>query len=484
MTIARTLATGAQEMMPELLRWSSSLSRDLAMAEEDLAGSLAHVLMLARCRLVPAPPAEALRTALAALLRQAAHGTLQLPAGEEDIHMAVERQLAQQLGDAAHYLHTARSRNDQVALDLRLWARERGRRLLLATLQLVDGLLTRALEERDLILPAYTHRQRAQPVSLALYLLAWANGLLRAAQLVAEAVGEADVLPLGVGATSGTSLPIDRVLTARLLGFARLSENALDTVGDRDFSLDLIWSSARVQLVLSRLGQDLVDFASQEFALVVLDDAISAGSSMMPHKKNPDAFELLRGKSAGAIGRVMHLYSLVRSLPTGYSRDLQEDRAALFDGVTEAIAAVEMAHRLLPHVRFDGERGEAMVAAGPTQATDVAEALVSRGVPFRLAYRAVGALLHRARSFGVAPAALPLSEAVQIHPAFDSSLLDLFAARPAVARKESAGGTGPRALDDQLTSLRVAHATLTVRAGQLPHLGRIIDALCREPLLA
>jgi argininosuccinate lyase len=457
MSIARTAATGAEPMLPELLAWSSSLASDRAFAREDVVGSMAHVLMLRACGIVPQEEAAAIHGALAALDEALTAGTAELPADEEDIHMAVERWLTERIGAAAGYLHTARSRNDQVSLDLHLYTRERARTLLDATLSLVAELLARAQADREILLPAYTHRQRAQPVSAAMYFGAWSAQLLRASQLLAHALDEANVLTLGVGATSGTSLPIDREITRGLLGFARVSVNALDTVGDRDFALDFVWAASRLMLALSRLAQDMVDFSTSEFALVRLGGAVSCGSSMMPQKKNPDVFELLRGKSAAAIGRVTQLLALLKALPTGYNRDLQEDRSALFGAADDAAAAVAMVRLVLPHVHFVAERGAAALAAGFTQATDLAEARVKQGKPFRQAYTEVGTLVQQALAQGA-----PL-------PAPSPS--------DAVAAKESAGGTGPRAIDEQLATLAATRDALLSRLAAIPELSEVAMAL-------
>ncbi len=467
MSLARTAATGSGGMLPELLAWSSSFEADKRFLREDLLGSLAHVTMLGRCKVIPEAAAKAIADELRAMLETPPV----LPPGEEDVHMAVEQLLAQRLGETAGHLHTARSRNDQVALDLRLWCREHGRALLCETLALVSDLLARATTERETVLPAYTHRQRAQPVSAAMYFGAWAGALLRAAKVLAAAVDEANVLPLGSGASSGSSLPIDRKITAELLGFARVTTNALDTVGDRDFELDLVWACTRVMLALSRLSQDMVDFATSEFGFIQLSGQIAAGSSMMPQKKNPDVFELVRGKSAQAVGRLMQLLTLVKALPTGYNRDLQEDRAALFPAVDEARAAVRIVSSVLPHVRFDRERCAAAVASGATQATDLAEALVKKGIPFRDAYKAAGSLVRLAIDKGIDLRAVAPEDAAKIHPAFDLSVLD---ARRAVAAKESSGGTGAAAIEEQLAAHGALRFQLQERAEGIPSLSSLL----------
>jgi argininosuccinate lyase len=457
MSIARTDATGTA-MLPELVDWSSSFVQDRAFFAHDVVGSAAHATMLGKTGLIPKEDARALVKELLAM----AAGQVVADSHEEDVHMAVEAELTRRLGpQVAGRLHTARSRNDQVALDLRLFAREEAAALLGAAARLAIDLTERGAREMDVLLPAYTHRQRAQPISGAFLVAAWASDLVRAAETVAFALDRASELPLGSGACSGTSLPIDRDLVRRLLRFERLSVNALDTVGDRGFALDLVWGAARVVLALAKIAGDVVDMSTSEFGLVRLGGEIAAGSSMMPQKKNPDIFELARGKSAGAVADVVHMLTLVKGLPSGYNRDQQEDRRALLEAGPRARGAVRALALSLPHVAFDGARGRAALDDGFTQATDLAEALVRRGVPFREAYKAVGALVRAALEAG-----LPLTKmgdrAKAIHPELDAAALAALDPARAVAAKESPGGTGPRAVAAQLAHLRARAGALVV----------------------
>ncbi len=481
-SIARTNATGEHGMLPELIAWSSSLSLDRALAREDLLGSAAHVTMLARTGLVATDDALALRGAILEMFDAAEAGTLKLDDGEEDIHMAVEAELARRLGAVSGRLHTARSRNDQVALDLRLHVRDQASVTLAELADLVGKLADRAAKEKDVVLPAYTHRQRAQPISAAFLICAWGAQLVRAGEVVAFALGRADELALGSGACSGSSLPIDRPLVAKLLGFPRVTANALDTVGDRDFALDWTWAASRVLLSLGKLSADLVDYSTAEFGLVKLDGRIAAGSSMMPQKKNPDIFELLRGKTARGIGNVVALLTLVKGLPSGYNRDQQEDRQTLLETgplVRGALRAVDLS---LPAVTFDGVRGEASLAEGFTQATDLAEALVRRGIPFREAYKAVGALVRTAVEANVALSGVPLATRLALHASLDDAALASLDPRAAVAAKESVGGTGPKSVDVQIAALHAASRELAARARKTPTLSALAKALSTELL--
>ncbi len=479
--IARTQATGGGGMLDELLAWSSSFAHDRSMVREDLIGSAAHVTMLARTQIIPLPDARALRDALRDLHGMAQAGTLELPDGEEDVHMAVEEELGRRLGPIAARLHTARSRNDQVALDLRLHVRDRGAALLEEVAQLVLGLAKRASEEKGVILPAYTHRQRAQPVSAAFLVAAWGVGLAHAAETLAFALDRIE-MPLGSGACSGTSLPIDRALVARLFAPWEPTRNALHTVGDRDFALDWTWSTARIAMALGRIATDLVDFSTSEFALVRLDGAISAGSSMMPQKKNPDVFELVRGKSARAFGNVVAMLALMKGLASGYNRDQQEDRLSVLEAGPLALGCTRAVSLALPHVTFDKERGARAVDDGFTQATDLAEALVRRGVPFREAYKAVGKLVALAVERRIALRDVEPAAARAIHPGLDEVALKALDAATAVAAKESFGGTGPVAVDEQIAWLSERAYALSAKAGAHGSLEAIAARVFAEPL--
>jgi argininosuccinate lyase len=451
--IARTSATGDKGMLEELLAWSSSFDADKALVREDLLGSAAHATMLARTGIIPVADARTLRDALAVLYDEACAGTLALPGDEEDVHMAVESELGKRVGPVAGRLHTARSRNDQVALDLRLHVRDRGGRLLGRVGALVGELAERASHETELLLPAYTHRQRAQPISGAFLVCAWGIGLARAADTLVFALDRLE-MPLGSGACSGSSLPIDRRLVARLFAPWEPTRNALHTVGDRDFALDWAWAAARIVLALGRIASDVVDFSTSEFGLVRLGGAIAAGSSMMPQKKNPDVFELVRGKSARAIGNVVALLTLMKGLASGYNRDQQDDRIALLDAGPLALGCVEVVSLALPHLTFDADRGLQALEGGFTQATDLAEALVRRGVAFREAYKAVGQLVALAVNEHVTLTSIGPVRARAIHPELDAEALGALEPRAAVAAKESLGGTGPKSVDTQVAWLR------------------------------
>ncbi len=343
-------ASGGAQLLPEVLAFSSSLPLDRQLLREDVIGSLAHLIMLSRTGIVPREAAGKIRAALVRVLEERP----ELP-DEEDVHMAVETLLARELGETAGMLHTARSRNDQVALDLRLHVREQCALALAELAGLIGELASRAEEERETLLPGYTHRQRAQPVSAAYYFCAWGAMFARDP----AALQPPDELPLGVGALGGTSLPIDREEVRKLLRFGGVTRNGLDTVGDRDFALDFCYAAARALLHASRIATDVIDFSTAEFGYVRLDDDIAMGSSMMPQKRNPDLFELIRGKCGRAVGNLTGLMVTVKGLPGGYNRDLQEDRQPLLETGPLLLSVLRMLRLGLPRVRFDKERARA-----------------------------------------------------------------------------------------------------------------------------
>ncbi|MFO0598058.1 MAG: argininosuccinate lyase [Myxococcaceae bacterium] len=478
MALAKTDASGGSGLLPEVLAFSSSLSLDRQLLREDLVGSLAHVTMLGKTGVIPAADAAAIREGLIAIWKRAEAGTLSLP-DEEDVHMAVEVELNRTIGAPAALLHSARSRNDQVATDLRLHVREVTATALEALTGFIGEVVARARKEKDLILPSYTHRQRAQPVSLAYWLGSYGAAFVRDAQALAFVLEQCRALPLGVGAISGTSLPIDRELSRQLLGFEALTLNGMDTVGDRDFALDLMYATARFFVHASRLSTDLIDFTTQEFGFASLSGDISMGSSMMPQKKNPDVFELIRGKSGRAIGNLMGLLTTVKGLPGGYNRDLQEDRQTLLETGPMLLGTLSILRLSLPRVTFHPEKCRAGLEEGFTQATDLAEALVKKGMPFRKAYMAAGALVKKVQEKGLTLRAATVELAQSVDPAFDAGVLSVLEPAGAVARKASAGSTGPAAVEATLATLEAEAHRLAKVAAKTPRLNELLTALAR-----
>jgi argininosuccinate lyase len=374
---------------PELERFSSSLETDFELYPFDIAGSVAHARGLAAAGLLSKAKLTAIERGLRRVKRELDEGEFKFRDSDEDIHTAVERRLTE-LTPAGASLHAGRSRNDQVALDLRLYSRQSASQLVSAVADVVDALAAKARTHAGWVMPGYTHLQRAQPVTVGHHLLAHAEPLLRDAERFRHAYDAAGDMPLGSGALAATTLPLQREAMRRQLGFERLTENSIDAVADRDFALDLVYACMTTSIHLSRLGEDVVIWASAEFGFVQLADEISTGSSLMPQKKNPDIAELLRGRAGRSLGSLVSLATVLKGLPLAYDRDLQEDKPALFAAVDNALDSLAAAALLVQHLEFDRQRLAAAAGDPALTATDAAELLVGAGTPFRKAHEVVG----------------------------------------------------------------------------------------------
>ncbi len=476
MTLAKTEASGGTELLPEVLALTTSLADDRPLLLADLVGSLAHVRMLEAQGIVAPEIAAAIIGGLGRLAGGASAGTLVLP-DEEDVHMAVESALFADIGAPARSLHAARSRNDQIALDLRLYIRDQISVALDALATLIAELVTQARAADGVILPSYTHRQRAQPIALGFLLASYAQMFARDVATFRFVAEQLDACPLGAGASSGTSLPIDRERVAAALGFARVTASALDTVGDRDFALDLAYATAKLLVHTSRVATDLVDFASVEFGFVQLSSGIACGSSMMPHKRNPDVFELLRGRTGAGVGALMQLLVTLKGLPFGYNRDQQEDRAPIFTACRLAIEAPRMLVLGLTNVTFDRSRSRQALEEDVTQATDLAEALVTAGVPFRDSHAIVGRLVSACKLNGWSLLSVPPAAATALDPRLTPELLEACELARAVAAKTSAGGTAPARVAEQLAALDAVVADARATAAKIPRLAALWSQL-------
>jgi len=379
----------AEGLLPELERFSSSLSVDVRLAPYDVAGSIAHARGLLAAGFLTSDQLAGIERGLRQVGAELASGAFPFRDSDEDVHTAVERRLTELDADGGARLHTGRSRNDQVALDLRLYCRDASSRLSAATAALVDALAAQAAAHARVPMPGYTHLQRAQPVTVGHHLLAHAEPLVRDGGRLRAAYEAADVMPLGAGALAGSTLPLRPDVVAAELGFSALARNSMDAVADRDFALDLVHACVQVGLHLSRLGEDVVLWASAEFGFVRLDDRVATGSSLMPQKKNPDIAELLRGRAGRALGSFTTLATVLKGLPLTYNRDLQEDKQALFAAVDNAAECLEAARLLVQHLAFDRGRLTAALGDPGLLATDSAERLVAEGTPFRQAHYAV-----------------------------------------------------------------------------------------------
>jgi argininosuccinate lyase len=451
MSEARPLWHGRFQEGPsdELLAFTVSLHYDRELAHDDIAGSRAHVSMLAKVGLIDAKEKAALLDALARVEAELDAGELEFAPTDEDIHTAVERRVTDLAGAAGAKLHTGRSRNDQVSLDLRLWLRREGRRLVAAIQQLQEVLLSRAEEVEEAYLPGYTHLQRAQPVLLAHHLLAHVWALTRDVDRWRDTLARADASPLGAGALAGSSLPLDPDAVAAELGFSSRFHNSLDAVSDRDFVAEALFAAALTEVHLSRLGEEITIWSSDEFGFLQLHDAYSTGSSMLPQKKNPDIAELARGKAGRLIGHLTGFLATLKGLPLAYDRDLQEDKEPLFDAVRTCRLALGALSGLMASATFNVDRMREAADSATSSATDLAEYLVRQGMPFRDAHAIVGGLVRQSVERGI-----PLEELVTNEPRLGPDALELLEPGQAVRRRASPGGAGPQPVARQLEEAR------------------------------
>ena len=421
--------------------FTSSIRIDSRLYRQDIQGSIAHCRMLAHCGIIAQEEADTLVSGLERVRGEIERGELAYDDRLEDIHMHIEDRLRQIVGRVAAKLHTARSRNDQVALDVRLYLREAVGVILDRIARVRTCFVELSEKNIDVILPGYTHLQRAQPVLLAHHLLAYYEMFTRDAQRFREGLTRIDVMPLGAAALAGTTYPIDREYTARLLGFSRVSQNSMDSVADRDFIVEFLASASLCMVHLSRLSEELVLWASREFGFIELPDAFATGSSIMPQKKNPDIPELIRGKTGSVFGHLTALLCTLKALPLTYNRDMQEDKQPLFETVDTLSACLDIVAAMLPRLRFQGERMRRAAASGYLNATDLADYLVSRGMPFREAHACVGRAVAYALEKGRELDALSLDELRRFSDLIADDIYEALSLEQVVNRRNSFGGT-------------------------------------------
>ncbi len=432
-------------------RFNASLRFDRRLLPQDIEGSRAHCRMLARQGIIAGEESSRILGALDAVERELAQGAAPLPESpDEDVHSLVERLLVEKVGAAGEKLHTARSRNDQVALDVRLYVREAIQRLRGLVAELQAALVGLAESNIDLLMPGYTHLQRAQPVLLAHHLLAYHEMLKRDAERLGQSLGRVNVLPLGSAALAGTTFDLDREWVARELGFDRISLNSMDAVSDRDFVLEFLFDAALLMMHLSRLSEELVLWSSQEFGFVSLADGFCTGSSIMPQKKNPDVPELVRGKTGRVYGHLISLLTTMKGLPLTYNKDMQEDKEPLFDTVDTLEICLQVMTRLLGGVSFHRERLEAAIGEGFLVATDLADYLVGKGLPFREAHGVVGRMVLAALEQGKELAELSLAELQGFAGQIDEDVYPWLRPDAGVRRRNTPGGTGPERVREQI----------------------------------
>ena len=432
----------------------SSISFDKRLFEQDITGSIAHATMLGEEGIIPAADAEKIVAGLKDILEDARAGKIEWMVDAEDIHMNVETLLTQRIGDAGKRLHTGRSRNDQVALDTRMYAKVACRDTEAMLEELIDALLTIAQENLHTIMPGYTHMQKAQPITLAHHMMAYVQMFLRDRNRFSNAYKAADVMVLGSGALAGTTYPLNRERVAELLGFEKISENSLDGVADRDYMLDYLSAAAICMMHLSRFCEELILWNTNEFRFVEMDDAFATGSSIMPQKKNPDVAELIRGKTGRVYGHLMGLLTVMKGLPLAYNKDMQEDKEAFFDARDTLVKGLTVFTAMLKTVTFRKEEMERGASGGFTNATDCADYLVKKGLPFRDAHRVVGELVAYCLNDKKALLDLSLEELQKFHPAFGEDVFEDLSMISCVEKRDIPGAPAPARVQQAIDSAR------------------------------
>ncbi|MGE5306669.1 MAG: argininosuccinate lyase [Alphaproteobacteria bacterium] len=438
-----------------VVAFTASVDVDSRLYRHDIAGSIAHAKMLGRQRIISARDAHKIVRGLKAVEREIEAGKFVFSPADEDIHMNIERRLTEKIGAAGGKLHTARSRNDQVALDLRLYLREEVALMVRALHALQRELARAAKRHLDVIMPGYTHLQRAQPVLFSHHLLAYYDMFERDRARFSDCLARINVLPLGAGALAGTTFAIDRSYVARLLNFPEVSKNSIDTVADRDFILEFLAAAAILFVHLSRMAEEWVLWSSQEFAFIELPDRYCTGSSMMPQKKNPDVPELIRGKTGRVFGHLQALLTIMKGLPLAYNRDLQEDKIPLFDTVDTVKASLYMVRELIAGMKVKKDKMLSAAKDGFMNATDLADYLVGRGVPFRAAHAVAGKVVRHCMSQNRRIEELPIAELKRFSAQIEKDVYRYLSAEGMVARRRAIGGTARSNVLRRLKELRV-----------------------------
>ena len=435
--------------------FNSSISFDCRMAEQDIAGSLAHVAMLTAQGIVSATDGEVITDGLCGILEDLQSGKLTIDPNAEDIHTFVEQTLTARIGDAGKRLHTGRSRNDQVALDVRLYLREQVKALRAQLVELVEVLTNKAEQYAATIMPGYTHMQRAQPITFGHHLLAYGEMLLRDIGRLDDTYKRMNVSPLGSGALAGTTYPLDREAVANSLQMAGVTHNSLDGVSDRDFCVELAAALSLVMVHLSRFSEEIILWCSWEFRFVELDDAFSTGSSIMPQKKNPDIAELVRGKSGRVFGDLMTLLTALKGLPLAYNKDMQEDKEANFDACDTVRMCLTAFIPMIDTMTVKADNMRKAAAGGFINPTDCADYLVSKGLPFRDAYKATGSLVALCIADGLTLETLPLERYQAVCELFDEDVYDAISLERCVAERKVIGGPSPENVRKEAAAMKI-----------------------------
>ena len=444
------------ERPTELMRrFGDSIGFDIRLWEADITGSMAYARALERAGVITPAERDAILDGLAQVRAEFAAGSFALQPDDEDVHTAVERRLAELIGPTAGKLHTGRSRNDQVATDTRLYVRQQIEQLRGRLTELRRALLDQARLHLPVLMPGYTHLQPAQPVRFSHWLLSFFWMFQRDRERLGELLRRVNVLPLGAGALSGNPLGIDQAYLARELGFDGIAPNSMDAVSDRDYLIELLAWASLTQVHLSRLAEDLIVYSSREFGFVEIAEGYATGSSLMPQKKNPDALELIRGKTGRVVGHLIGLLVVLKGLPMTYNKDLQEDKEAVFDALDTLLLTLPVASGVVRTMHVRADRMQAALS-DEMLATELADYLVSKGAPFRLAHHLVGQVVRRALEHGSGLRQLPLTEYQAVSPLFEPDVTDWLDFERAVERRTSRGGTARQALTDQLAEAEQA----------------------------
>ncbi|EAF9244171.1 argininosuccinate lyase [Listeria monocytogenes] len=422
--------------------FGASISFDQKMTKEDLAGSLAHVAMLSKCGIIPASEAAEITAGLKILQEKLALGELEFSTVNEDIHLNIEKLLHEEIGPVAGKLHTARSRNDQVATDMHLYLKQAVAEIIQSLKHLRVVLVQKAEANVETIMPGYTHLQHAQPISFAHHLLAYFGMFTRDLERLEESVKRIDISPLGSAALAGTTFPIDRAYSAELLGFSAVYENSLDGVSDRDFIIEFLSNSSILMMHLSRFCEELILWTSHEFQFVELTDAFSTGSSIMPQKKNPDMAELIRGKTGRVYGNLFGMLTVLKGLPLAYNKDLQEDKEGMFDTLETVQTSLDIFAGMIETMKINTEIMEESTQKDFSNATELADYLAKKGVPFREAHEIVGKLVLECTQNGIYLQDVALSHYQEINPLIDDDIYVVLSSKTAVQKRNSYGGTG------------------------------------------
>lgn len=430
--------------------FNSSLRFDKRMYAQDIKGSMAHAAMLARQGILPQKDVDTIIDGLAGILDDLQSGALTFAAGGEDIHMFIEAELTKRIGEAGKRLHTARSRNDQVALDIRLYLRDEAEILINLLQELIGAVVDKAEENAEVIAPAYTHLQRAQPISFGHHFLAYAMMFLRDVERIQAAVKRMNYSPLGSCALAGTTYPTDRAFVAKELGFDGITQNSIDGVSDRDFCVELLSAFALVMTHLSRFSEEVILWSSWEFKFVELDDSYTTGSSIMPQKKNPDMAELVRGKTGRVYGDLMAMLTVLKGLPLAYNKDMQEDKECIFDALDTVKMCLEVFTPMIATMKTLPQNTYKAAQKGFINATDLADYLTKKGMPFRAAYKIVGTLVAECIEKDCVLDTLPLQDYKKHSELFESDLYQEISLETCVEKRGSAGGASPASVREQI----------------------------------